>query len=143
MSVRNTLVLSLSLLLLSMSSTHATAQELRLSNLRPMGAVQVEIYADAESWRRGRNPVASHRVPARDVSQSLSLQGLPEGRYAIRATQAADSAAGFHWPPSLAMARRGYSRFPMARRAPPSFERAAVEWRQGQTVSLRLNLSND
>ncbi|WP_162932100.1 DUF2141 domain-containing protein [Solimonas sp. K1W22B-7] len=137
------LALPLLLLLMLMNPAQAAAQELQLSNLRPAGTVRVEVYADAESWRRGRNPVASRLVPVRNVTQRLRLEGLPEGRYAIRAMQAADSAGGCRWPPAVAMARRGYSRLPLARRAPPPFERAAVELREGQAVSLRLNLSDD
>jgi uncharacterized protein (DUF2141 family) len=142
MSTRKPIFLALALLLLSPAL--GAAQELRLANLRPMGLVQVEVYADAASWQRGREPAQRHRLPARDVSQVLKLEGLPPGRYAIRAWQPALAASQ---PPllpmGLAMPRRGYSRLPLAHRAPPSFDSAAVELGEGRRLLLRLNPVNE
>lgn len=135
------LVLALSLLLAN--PAQAAAQELRLTNLRPSGFVQVEVYADAGSWQRARAPVLSRRLPVSDPSQVLALAGLPPGRYAIRAWQPVPAASQAPMlPVSQAWARRGYSRQPLPRRAPPSFNSAAVEVRSGETVALRMNLSD-
>lgn len=135
------LVLALSLLLVN--PAQAAAQELRLTNLRPSGTVQVEIYADAENWRRAREPLRSFRVTVREPSQVLSLASLPPGRYAIRAWQPVPGASQAPMlPVSQAWARRGYSRQPLPRRSPPSFDSAAVDLRGGATVALRMNLAD-
>lgn len=109
-----------------LSPTHAAALELQLSNLRPSGEVRVEVFADAAAWKRGRHPIASQRFAARTVRQTLRLDGLAPGRYALRVVQEADPSGLIHGPASFAFPRRGYSRVRQRSGGRPSFEQAAV-----------------
>lgn len=128
--------------LLALSPSNAAALDLQLSNLRPGGAVQVELYADAESWQQGRNPVASRSFKAQAPRQTLRFDELPAGRYAVRVVQEPNSGGWLGREPlSFSVPRRGYSgQVPSARR-PPAFERAAVRLDEaGAVLSVRAHL---
>lgn len=111
--------------LLLTGGAQAAALEVRLTNLRPTEWVQVSVYADEESWNRQRAPVAQRKVPAHDVIQTVRIDGLPPGRYAVRVRQDPND-GGVVEPASFAFSRRGWSRN-SARQDRPIFERAAIE----------------
>lgn len=111
--------------LLAATQAGAAALDVRLTNLRPTETVRVSVYADAQSWRKRHAPVAERTVAAHDVVQTVRIDGLPPGRYAVRVHQDPNP-GGLSEPASFAIARHGWSRN-SARFNTPDFERAAVE----------------
>lgn len=123
----------------------AATLDLQLSNLRPGGAVEVEIHADADSWEHGGAPQSQQRFVAREPRQQLRFAGLPPGRYAVRVRQHANPGGWLgREPPSFAVPRLGYSRRPLAGPVAPRFEGAALQLDDaGAMLPIRLRAVAD
>lgn len=109
--------------LLSCATSWAAALDVHITHLRPTQQVRVAVYPDAESWEQDR-PVATRVVAARGTAQTVRIEGLAPGRYAVRVHQAPND-GGLAEPASFAVARRGSSNNKSAHGV-PDFERAAV-----------------
>ncbi|MFA5941373.1 MAG: DUF2141 domain-containing protein [Sinimarinibacterium sp.] len=120
----------------------AASLEVNLEHLRPAGTVRVQVFADAQSWASGRQPIASRIVAARGVSQVVSIDGLAPGRYAVRADQ---DAIDFEQVPLLALARRGVSgNNAFCNRRGPAFERTSVAVGSGASnYSIHMFICNN
>jgi len=134
---RHPLRYALAALLALPALASAAALDLQLYNLRPDGAVRVEVYDNAERWQRAREPLLTRHFQARGVTQDLRIEGLAPGRYAVRLWQASGSGGLGRWPRQVVLARHGYSRRPLGGRRPPSFE-AAAETLSGAALRLRV-----
>ena len=117
---------------------HAASLDVHITNLRPTETVHVTVFKDALTWAEKREPVATRVVAARDVSQTVRIDDLPPGRYAVRVHQDPNP-GGICEPPSFAVARHGSSRSISSFGMPASFDRAAIEiGDDGADVSIRL-----
>ncbi|MGH8505323.1 MAG: DUF2141 domain-containing protein [Stenotrophobium sp.] len=123
---------------LAASAAHAGSLDVHLSHLRPCGTLRLSVYANVKDWKAGR-PQFTRVVAVKGFSQTVLIDNLKPGRYALRAEQDAD---WYQLAPALAFARRGYSGDASANGF-PSFEQAAVTVDAGDPdVSLRLNISD-
>src|SRR6185295_2695299 len=120
------------LLMLAASAARAGTLEVDLTNLRPNGPVHVELFADAQSWQAGK-PVTSQDFTATRFRQAVRFDGLPPGRYAVRAEQRGAPAAAAL---PFAMVRRGTSGSPFNQRQP--FNAVAVQVIDDPKISVRL-----
>lgn len=110
-------------LLAAAAVADAASLDVYVTHLRPTQTVRVSVYADAASWARGRGPVASRVFAARAIAQTLRIDGLAPGRYAVRVEQGPNR--GPVEVPSFAFERNGTSGNG-GRCGLPPFERAAV-----------------
>jgi len=103
-----------------------TSLLLELETGRPEGRLAVAIYRDADSFRRGRNPVRTIMVDRAGPVTQAFVQGLAPGRYAIAAFQDIDN-DGQLGKGSFGIPREpfGFSNDARGRFGPPSFEAAA------------------
>lgn len=108
--------------------------EVDLSNLRPDGAVRVELFADAQSWEQNR-PLRSAVFAARELRHTVVFDGLAPGHYAVRAEQAGADGAQ-RGAPQFVSARRGNSGSGLNQRAP--FAAAAVEVIDDPRIEVRM-----
>ena len=124
--------------LLLAATAQAGTLEIQLGNLRPGGAVRVSVFGDANSWAHDGKPVAARAFIARDFTCSLRIDGLPAGRYAVRAQQDGADRPGDIGSLALAVSRHGSSGGNNAHAA-PSFNDAAVEVRdEDPRITLHL-----
>src|SRR5437667_2901981 len=79
--------------LLAGAAANAASLDIDVSHLRPTKTVRVSVFADATSWAHGGAPVMSRVFDARDISQTLHIDGLAPGRYAVRVDQGPNSSA--------------------------------------------------
>lgn len=134
----------LSLVILGMlpalsGAADAASLEVYVSNLRPTKTVQVSVFKDAQTWAKGREPVAQRVVLARDITQTIRIDNLPPGRYAVRVHQDPNHLGSVIEPPSFALERNGSSGNRMSHNGVPQFERAALEvGAGGARSSIRL-----
>jgi uncharacterized protein (DUF2141 family) len=101
----------------------AASLDVEVSHLRPTTTVTVAVYPDAESWNGGA-PLATRQFRAREPRQTLRIDGLPPGRYAVKVRQEPNPSSVEL--PSFSVERHGHSGRATSERR-PSFERAAVE----------------
>jgi uncharacterized protein (DUF2141 family) len=126
--------------LLAGTVANAASLDIDVTHLRPTKTVRVSVFADAKSWARGGTPIMSRVFDARDVSQTLHIDGLAPGRYAVRVDQEPNSSAAE--VPSFRFERHGSSGN-AARYGSGSFERAAVNVRnEGARVSVHMFMSD-
>jgi uncharacterized protein (DUF2141 family) len=105
--------------------------EVELANLWVSGRVQVELATDAASWNGGE-PTARRVFIAQQREHIVRFEGLPAGRYAVRAEQAATDPVRERF----CRGRRGTSGTGFGR--PLSFEAAAVEVTGDSRIAVRL-----
>lgn len=105
----------------------AASLEVYVTNVRPTKTVYVSVYKDAQTWAEGREPVVTRVIAARGPTQTIRIDGLVPGRYAVRVHQDPNGGdgSGFAEPPSFALARDGLSGNG-SRYGIPHFDRAAV-----------------
>ncbi|MGH8460195.1 MAG: DUF2141 domain-containing protein [Stenotrophobium sp.] len=124
---------------LTAGAAQAGALDVHLNHLRPGGTLRLSVYADAQDWAAQRRPLLSRVIAVHGFSQTVLIDGLKPGRYALRAEQDAD---WHQLAPELAFARSGTSGYVSANGL-PSFERAAVTVEDGDPeVSMRLFISD-
>jgi len=105
----------------------AASLDVDVTHLRPTRTVTVRVYKDAESWSRADSPVASAEFKAVETRQTLRIDNLPPGRYAVRVDQEPNSSS--LEMPNFSLERHGYSGNDSRNR--PVFERAAIEVGEG------------
>lgn len=115
----------------------AAGLEVEVTNLWPSAPVRVELFADATAWHGGA-PLASRAFIAQQRQQRVRFDGLPPGRYAVRAVQAGASAAATQ---RVLPARRGTSGGAFGN--PVSFGRAAIEVPATVRVTVRVVPADD
>lgn len=114
--------------LLTASPTVAADLTLTLRAQGSGGTIAIAVYADAESFRASRSPVATRIVPAPGGATSVTLTGLAPGRYAVAAFHDADGNGELTlWPIGLPREAYGFSRNARGRFGPPAFEAAAFD----------------
>lgn len=86
----------------------AASLDVHITHLRPTETVRVTVFRDAETWAEKREPVATRVVAAHGVTQTVRIDDLPPGRYAVRVHQNPNP-GGMPEPPSFALARDGSS----------------------------------
>ncbi len=117
-------------LVLAGLATPASASELvlRLSTRTAGGSLAVAVYRDADSFRRGENPVAIRTVPRTGTVTSVTLSGLAPGRYAVAAFHDMDGNGDLTlWPIGLPREAYGFSNDARGRFGPPPFAQAAFD----------------
>jgi uncharacterized protein (DUF2141 family) len=102
----------------------AASLDIQVTHLRPTRTVTVRVFKDEESWARGVAPVSVQEFKAVQPSQTLHIDGLPPGRYAVRVDQEPNSSS--LEMPNFSLDRHGFSGNGSAGRR-PSFDRAAVD----------------
>lgn len=125
----------------ALAATTATAAPLDvyITNVRPTKTVQVSVFKDADSWARQEQPLITHVVAARGTAQTVRIEGLSPGRYAVRVRQEPNH-IGFAEPLSFGFARSGASGN-ASRYGVGDFERSAVELgAAGARVFVRLRI---
>lgn len=101
---------------------------LDLSTRAPGGMIAVAVYRDAEAFRRGEGPVVSRMVARTGPVTSVTIPGLPPGRYAVAAFHDTDGNGDLTlWPIGLPREAYGFSRDARGRFGPPSFAAAAFD----------------
>jgi uncharacterized protein (DUF2141 family) len=114
----------------AMTAVSAEAADLRLT-LRTQGAggsIAIAVYGNAADFRASRNPVMSRIIPAPGGATTVTLTGLPPGRYAVGAFHDADSNGELTlWPIGLPKEAYGFSRDARGRFGPPVFDAAAFD----------------
>ncbi len=101
---------------------------LNLSTRGSGGRIAVAIYRDAEAFRRSETPVASRMVARTGPVTSLTVTGLPPGRYAVAAFHDTDGNGDLTlWPIGLPREAYGFSNDARGRFGPPSFASAAFD----------------
>jgi len=108
----------------------ATAADLtlRLSSGTAGGSLAVAVYRDAEAFRRGEGPVATHTVPRTGAVTTMTLTGLAPGRYAVAAFHDTDGDGDLTlWPIGLPREAYGFSNDARGRFGPPPFAQAAFD----------------
>jgi len=115
---------ALAITLSSCDLASAASLDVEVTHLRPTRAVTVMVFCDAAAWTGSAAPVLMRQFAARDTTQTLRVDGLPQGRCAVRVEQAPnDSAVEL---PSFALERHGYSGNGSRDRR-PTFQRAAIQ----------------
>jgi uncharacterized protein (DUF2141 family) len=109
--------------LLCAAPAQAASLDVHITHLRPTKTVRVSVYNSAETWRKQEAPVATREVAARDVSQTVRIDDLPPGRYAVRVEQTPNHSS--IEPISFAQTRLGTSGN-KASHGLVTFDRAAV-----------------
>ena len=108
----------------------ATAADLtlELSTRTSGGMIAVAVYRNAEAFRRGEGPVVSRMVARTGAVTSVSIPGLPPGRYAVAAFHDVDGNGDLTlWPIGLPREAYGFSRNARGRFGPPAFDAAAFD----------------
>lgn len=111
-------------------ATPAAAQTLTLdlATRAPGGQIAVAVYRDAETFRRGDQPIASRMVARTGPVTSVVIPGLAPGRYAVAAFHDTDGNGTLTlWPIGMPKEPYGFSRDARGRLGPPSFDEAAFE----------------
>ncbi len=108
----------------------ALAGDLTLSlNTREAGGkIAIAVYRDADSFRRSADPVKTVTVPHTGETTTVTIRGLPPGRYAVGTFHDTDGNGRLStWPVGLPKEAYGFSRDARGRFGPPSFEAAAFD----------------
>lgn len=111
-------------------STPAMAQSLTLdlSTRASGGQIAVAVYRDAETFRRGDQPIASRMVPRTGPVTTVTIPGLAPGRYAVAAFHDTDGNGTLTlWPIGMPKEAYGFSRDARGRFGPPGFDAAAFD----------------
>ena len=92
------------------------------------GRIAVAVFRDAESMRRNAGAVRTVMVPRTGATTTVTLEGLPPGRYAVAAFHDVDGNGRLStWPIGLPKEAYGFSRNARAPFGPPTFEAAAFD----------------
>ncbi|MES2861164.1 MAG: DUF2141 domain-containing protein [Pseudomonadota bacterium] len=117
-------------LVLAALATPASASELvlRLSTRTAGGSLAVAVYRDADSFRRGEDPIATRTVPRTGPVTNVTFSGLAPGRYAVAAFHDMDGNGDLTlWPIGLPREAYGFSNDARGRFGPPPFAQAAFD----------------
>ena len=123
------------------SATAAAELTLDLSTRTSGGMLAVAVYRDAEAFRRGEGPVANRMVARTGAVTSVTIAGLPPGRYAVAAFHDTDGNGELTlWPFGLPKEAYGFSRDARGQFGPPTFTSAAFDLPAvGVRQALRLH----
>jgi len=108
----------------------AAAQELTLAfhSKADGGRIAIAVHADADNFRRGEAPLRDLIVPRTGPVTTVTLRGLPPGRYAVAAFHDLDGDGELTlWPFGLPKEAYGFSREARGRFGPPPFTAAAFD----------------
>ncbi|QTC90732.1 DUF2141 domain-containing protein [Brevundimonas goettingensis] len=110
------------------SRPRQTTLLLQLETPQTNGRIAVAIYRDADSFRRGENPVRTYMLQRTGTVTQIYVQGLEPGRYAIAAFQDTDG-DGKLSKNRLGIPREpfGFSNGARARFGLPAFDAASFE----------------
>lgn len=111
-------------------STPAVAETLTLdlSTRASGGQIAVAIYRDAETFRRGDQPIASRMVARTGPVTTVVIPGLTPGRYAVAAFHDTDGNGTLTlWPIGMPREPYGFSRNARGQLGPPGFDAAAFD----------------
>ena len=110
------------------SAAVAADLALNVSTRGSGGQIAVAVYRDAEAFRRGEGPIASRMVARTGPVTSLTITGLPPGRYAVAAFHDTDGNGDLTlWPIGLPREAYGFSNNARGRFGPPPFAQAAFD----------------
>lgn len=136
------LIAALGILPAMVGVANAASLDVYVTNVRPTKTMSVSVYKDAQTWAEERDPIATRVVAARGLTQTVRIDGLPAGRYAVRVHQDPNSGGGLAEPPSFALTRDGTS----GNRniyGVPHFDQAAVDvGTQGARSTIHLFVSS-
>ncbi len=92
------------------------------------GQIAVAVYRDAETFRRGDQPIASRMVARTGAITTVVVPGLTPGRYAVAAFHDTDGNGTLTlWPIGMPREPYGFSRDARGRMGPPGFDEAAFD----------------
>lgn len=122
--------LGLIVAVLTLGAGPAMASDLTLSltTRASGGRIAVAVFRDAESMRRNEGAVRTAMVARTGATTTVTLEGLPPGRYAVAAFHDVDGNGRLStWPIGLPKEAYGFSRNARAPFGPPTFEAAAFD----------------
>ena len=137
----SSLSLTVAVILLGAAPAMAADLTLSLTTRASGGRIAVAVFRDAESMRRNTGAVRTVLVTRTGPTTTVTLEGLPPGRYAVAAFHDADGNGRLStWPIGLPKEAYGFSRNARAPFGPPTFEAAAFDLPEGgmrQGIALR------
>ena len=128
---------------LSLTAGPAVAADLTLAltTRASGGRIAVAVFRDGESMRRNTGAVRTVLVTRTGPTTTVTLEGLPPGRYAVAAFHDVNGNGRLStWPIGLPKEAYGFSRNARAPFGPPTFEAAAFDLPEGgmrQGIALR------